>query len=84
MFAKLASYAGMGSSLPFTVDTAAPFELEWGGWTHYKGTMRQDSSEVSVFKISAPPGKELDAARNGVKRLRTVTCERIRPAPRLS
>uniref|UniRef100_A0A061S498 SCY1-like protein 1 n=1 Tax=Tetraselmis sp. GSL018 TaxID=582737 RepID=A0A061S498_9CHLO len=73
MFAKLASIAGVGSSLPFTADADAAYETSWGGWSHMPGTLREDGSAVSIFKKSAPKGdKKLDTARNGVKRLRMM------------
>mmetsp|Transcript_22045 Transcript_22045/g.61184 ORF Transcript_22045/g.61184 Transcript_22045/m.61184 type:complete len:774 (-) Transcript_22045:119-2440(-) len=74
MFAKLASYAGIGSALPFALDSAAgPYAIAWGGWTHQPGTWREDGSAVSVFRLAAPKNdRALDAARNGAKRLRTM------------
>jgi len=73
MFAKLTALVGSGSALPF--DLSDPYPSAWGKWTHYKGTLRADGSNVSVFRISSQnkDDNKLEAARNGVKRLRTVS-----------
>lgn len=72
MFAKLTSLVGGGTTLPFEVGEA--YRSAWGAWTHYRGTLKADGSEVSVFRISAPikDDVKLNIARNGVKRLRMV------------
>ena len=73
MFAKLSSFVGGGISLPF--DLGEPHTSAWGQWTHYQGTLKADGSPVSVFRISAMNKEDpkLGSARNGVKRLRTVS-----------
>lgn len=72
MFARLTALVGTGSSLPF--DVTGESNLVWGSWTHARGKWRADGSEVSVFRVSSsnPSDPKLAAARNGVKRLRTV------------
>lgn len=46
----------------------------WGSWQLYSGTLRADGSAVSIFRLSVsnPGDPKLAAARNGVKRLRTL------------
>ncbi|TKY65366.1 inactive serine/threonine-protein kinase scy1 [Spatholobus suberectus] len=58
--------------LPYTV--AEPYPSAWGSWTHSRGTSKDDGSPVSVFSLSGSNAQDghLAAARNGVKRLRTV------------
>ncbi|KAL2330200.1 hypothetical protein Fmac_017781 [Flemingia macrophylla] len=58
--------------LPYTV--ADPYPSAWGSWTHSRGTSKDDGSPVSVFSLSGSNAQDghLAAARNGVKRLRTV------------
>jgi SCY1-like protein 1 len=79
MFARLTALVGSGGGLPFEVGEAHP--SAWGQWAHFKGTLKADGSPVSVFRVSAPSANDpkLRAARNGVKRLRTV---RRRAPPR--
>ncbi|ESW11736.1 hypothetical protein PHAVU_008G055600 [Phaseolus vulgaris] len=58
--------------LPYNI--AEPFPSAWGSWTHSRGTSKDDGSPVSVFSLSGSNAQDghLAAARNGVKRLRTV------------
>ncbi|KAK7394682.1 hypothetical protein VNO78_15217 [Psophocarpus tetragonolobus] len=58
--------------LPYTI--AEPYSSAWGSWTHSRGTSKDDGSPVSVFSLSGSNAQDghLAAARNGVKRLRTV------------
>ncbi|CAJ1822349.1 unnamed protein product [Sphenostylis stenocarpa] len=58
--------------LPYNI--AEPFPSAWGSWTHSRGTSKDDGSLVSVFSLSGSNAQDghLAAARNGVKRLRTV------------
>jgi hypothetical protein len=72
MFAKLTALVGGGYTFPYNVEEA--YSSSWGGWTHHKGTSKEDSSNVSVFKYTAnePNDPRLAAARNGVKRLKMV------------
>ncbi|XP_061357386.1 uncharacterized protein LOC133301724 isoform X2 [Gastrolobium bilobum] len=58
--------------LPYTI--AEPFPSAWGSWTHSRGTSKDDGSPVSIFSLSGSNAQDghLAAARNGVKRLRTV------------
>lgn len=73
MFARLTALVGSGNSLPFEV-TGEP-SLIWGSWTHTSGKWKADGSAVSVFRVgsSNPSDPKLAAARNGTKRLRTVS-----------
>jgi SCY1-like protein 1 len=72
MLASLKAFVSSGPTFPYTI--GQPFATAWGGWTHYRGTAKDDNSAVSIFKISAPNANDpkLRAARNGVKRLKLV------------
>ncbi|GAQ83172.1 Cytoplasmic tRNA export protein [Klebsormidium nitens] len=63
---------GAGIDLPYTIGEA--YSTAWGSWTHSRGTKKEDGSPVSVFSLTATNAGDgrLAAARNGVKRLRTV------------
>ncbi|PRQ41448.1 putative protein kinase SCY1-SCYL1 family [Rosa chinensis] len=66
---------GSGSGpkdLPYNI--GEPYPSAWGSWTHFRGTSKDDGSPVSIFSISGSNAQDghLAAARNGVKRLRTV------------
>ncbi|CAG9460933.1 unnamed protein product [Pedinophyceae sp. YPF-701] len=71
MFAKLSALVS-GAGLPFTL--GAHRGAAWGQWQLYDGTWKEDSSSVSIMKISSrdPTDRALEAARNGVKRLRAT------------
>ncbi|KAI5555073.1 hypothetical protein BDE02_19G056500 [Populus trichocarpa] len=60
--------------LPYNIGD--PYPSAWGSWTHHRGTSSKDDdgSPVSIFSFSASNAQDahLAAARNGVKRLRTV------------
>nr|TKR91191.1 hypothetical protein D5086_0000225820 [Populus alba] len=60
--------------LPYNIGD--PYPSAWGSWTHHRGTSAKDDdgSPVSIFSFSASNAQDahLAAARNGVKRLRTV------------
>ncbi|KAL8192848.1 hypothetical protein R6Q57_027296 [Mikania cordata] len=67
--------AGSGSGikdLPYNI--GEPYSSAWGSWTHSRGTSKDDGSPVSIFSITGSNANDghLAAARNGVKRLRTV------------
>lgn len=68
--------AGSGSGglkeLPYNI--GEPYSSAWGSWIHYRGTSKDDGSSVSIFSLSGSNAQDghLMAARNGVKRLRTV------------
>jgi SCY1-like protein 1 len=81
MFAKLSALVAGGPALNFNVDPHQ-YDTAWGCWTHHSGTSKEDGSAVSVFKIAAvdPNDVKLVAARNGVKRLKMVSCEYINPS----
>lgn len=73
MFSRLTALVS-GTSLPFDLGEEFPRGSGFGSWQHFRGTLRADSSAVSVFRLAAP-GKgdaRLDAGRHGVKRLRTL------------
>lgn len=75
MFAKLSALVSGGPQLPYDLADANG-ERTSGGWTHHSGTSKADKSEVSVFKYSFSPGgddRRTEAARHGVKSLRTVS-----------
>ncbi|KAM1084965.1 hypothetical protein ACFX13_010969 [Malus domestica] len=58
--------------LPYNI--GEPYLSAWGSWTHFRGTSKDDGTPVSIFSISGSSAQDghLAAARNGVKRLRTV------------
>lgn len=58
--------------LPYNI--GEPYSSDWGAWTHYRGTSKDDNSAVSIFSLTCTNSQDgrLAAARNGVKRLRTV------------
>ncbi|KAI5056276.1 hypothetical protein GOP47_0028094 [Adiantum capillus-veneris] len=58
--------------LPYNI--GEPYSSAWGSWTHYRGTSKDDNSPVSIFSLTCTSIQDarLAAARNGVKRLRTV------------
>ena len=72
MFAKLSALVSSAPAFPYL--TGQPFDTAWGSWTHFQGTKKDDSSEVSIFRISSQhkDDKKLQIARNGVKRLKLV------------
>lgn len=72
MFAKLTALVSSAPAFPYV--TGQPYEVAWGSWTHYRGTKKDDSSEVSIFRVSATSrdDQKLQIARNGVKRLKLV------------
>lgn len=72
MFAKLSAFVSSAPTFPYS--TGASYGTAWGCWTHHAGTKKDDSSEVSIFRISAQnkEDQKLQAARNGVKRLKLV------------
>ncbi|KAF6143030.1 hypothetical protein GIB67_041098 [Kingdonia uniflora] len=65
------SNAGL-KDVPYNI--GEPYGSSWGSWIHYRGTSKDDGSPVSIFSLSGtnPQDGHLCAARNGVKRLRTV------------
>lgn len=71
MFAKLTSLLG-GASLPYTLGDLNG--SSWGHWQHFSAKKNDDQSVVSVFKLtcSGPNDRMLHAARNGIKRMKTV------------
>lgn len=65
--------SGTGTrDLPYII--AEPYPSAWGSWTHSRATSKDDGSPVSVFSLSGSNAQDghIAAARNGVKRLRTV------------
>ncbi|KAJ0466029.1 putative protein kinase SCY1-SCYL1 family [Helianthus annuus] len=67
------SGSGAGvKDLPYNI--GEPYSSAWGSWTHSRGTSKDDGSPVSIFSITGSNANDghLAAARNGVKRLRTV------------
>ncbi|KAK9810296.1 hypothetical protein WJX72_008245 [[Myrmecia] bisecta] len=72
MFAKLTALVSSGYTFPYVLKQQ--YGVAWGSWTHHQGAGREDGTPVSVFRISAGSKTDpnLEAARNGVKRLRMV------------
>ncbi|KAG0591818.1 hypothetical protein KC19_1G204500 [Ceratodon purpureus] len=58
--------------LPYNI--GEPYATAWGGWTHCRGTSKDDNSPVSIFSYTGSNAQDarLAAARNGAKRLRIV------------
>lgn len=72
MFAKLSALVGGGTSFPYNL--GEPYAVAWGCWSHFSGTGKEDGSRVSIFKATGQAGDTaVSAARNGVKKLRTVS-----------
>jgi len=73
MFAKLSALVSSAPSFPYQI--GEPYRTAWGGWKHFKGTSNSDGSAVSIFRTSSTNKQDpkLTSARNGVKRLRTVS-----------
>ena len=66
-----------GASGPrLNYDLGDPYPRSVGGWTHYRGTAKEDGAPVSVFKfVCNDVHKErvrVEVARNGAKRLKTT------------
>ncbi|KAK3284628.1 hypothetical protein CYMTET_7730 [Cymbomonas tetramitiformis] len=72
MFKSLSSLWSSGPSLNYSVEE--PFGSAFGTWIHYSGKSKEDESEVSVFKMQCSDvlDPRMIAAKNGVKRLRTI------------
>lgn len=72
MFAKLSALVSSAPAFPYS--TGQAFDTAWGSWTHYRGTKKEDGSDVSIFRVSAASkdDQKLQIARNGVKRLKLV------------
>lgn len=74
MFAKLTALVSSSPAFPYQLGDA--YGEAWGtGWTHFKGTKKEDGSQVSIFKLTSEGAhdRRLVAAHNGVKRLRMVS-----------
>lgn len=71
-FAKLSSLVSGGYTFPYTLGDA--YSTAWGSWTHFEGVHKETGAAVSIFRVSSTNKDEpkMVAARNGVKRLRTV------------
>jgi len=75
MFKFLKGVVGSGGGikdLPYNI--GEPYSTAWGGWTHCRGTSKDDNSPVSIFSYTGSNAQDarLAAARNGAKRLRVV------------
>jgi SCY1-like protein 1 len=72
----LKQLVGGGSNFPYIIGTE--YNSAFGSWSHYEGTCKEDNSSVSIFKLTSNKSDpKLEAARNGVKRLKSVTFQRI-------
>ncbi|KAG7020965.1 putative inactive serine/threonine-protein kinase scy1, partial [Cucurbita argyrosperma subsp. argyrosperma] len=61
---------GSGSGLkdlPYNIGD--PYPSAWGSWTHFRGTIKDDGSPVSIFSLSGSDAQDghLAAGRNGVR-----------------
>ena len=61
-----------GFSLPY--ELGEKYGSAWGKWDHYQAARTSDKKPFSLFKLTAAPDEALllEAARNGIKRIRTV------------
>ena len=68
----LKQLVGSASAFPYTLGTS--YSTAYGEWTHFEGISREDNASVSVFRLIASKSdpQKLQAARNGVKRLKSV------------
>ena len=68
----LKQLVGGASAFPYSLGTAYP--SAFGEWAHFEGTSKEDNTPVSVFRLNASKSdpQKLQAARNGVKRLKSV------------
>ena len=64
---------GGANTFPYALGAQFPSDNVLG-WQHLDGKSKEDGSPVSIFRISANStnDKKLQAARNGVKRLKSV------------
>jgi hypothetical protein len=67
-----ASLISGGFSLPYAV--GEKHGQCWGAWEHFRATATADKKPVSLFRIvlNKSDTLQVESARNGVKRLRTV------------
>lgn len=63
-----------GASGPqLCADIGEPYAKSFGGWTHHRGTIKEDGSACSVFKFvgnAQSDRRGIETARNGAKRLK--------------
>ena len=63
-----------GASGPqLCADIGEPYAKSFGGWTHHRGTIKEDGSACSVFKFVGNAQRDrrgIETARNGAKRLK--------------
>lgn len=71
-FAKLSNLVSGGYTFPYVL--GEKYSTAWGQWSHFQAEHSDTKVKVSVFRISSSGKDEpkMIAARNGVKRLRTV------------
>ena len=72
---------GGANAFPYTLGQQFPSGGPVG-WKHFEGTSKEDGSRVSIFRVSGSPSDhKLQAARNGVKRLKSVCPLFLLPCP---
>lgn len=74
MFAKLTALVSGAPSLPFEFDENKGERFGFD-WKHFQATLKADKTSVSVFRFAFTSGHDIrktEAARHGVKSLRTV------------
>ena len=63
-----------GASGPqLCADIGEPYAKSFGGWTHHRGTIKEDGTACSVFKFvgnAQSDRRSIETARNGAKRLK--------------
>ena len=83
-FAKLSNLVSGGYTFPYVL--GEKYSTAWGQWSHYQAEHSDTKVKVSVFRISSSGKDEpkMIAARNGVKRLRTVHAPPASCAPAIA
>ena len=68
----LKQLVGGASAFPYSLGSA--HSTAFGEWVHFDGTSKEDNAPVSIFRLNAGKSdpQKLQAARNGVKRLKSV------------
>ena len=72
MFGSLGNLFG-ASGPQLCADIGEPYAKSFGGWTHHRGTIKEDGSACSVFKFVGNAQRDrrgIETARNGAKRLK--------------
>lgn len=72
-FLKSAVVSAISKGPPFPYNFGERVNLDFGIWTLFNGTKREDGSKCSIFSFNISASKHLlPLARNSVKKLRTI------------